>query len=345
MRADDARAIGRSWVATEAGRLPGYRGALWHGSIVDLPGDRELPASSDIDIVVVVDDPTAQPALGKIVRDGVLLDVSFVGWDEIRDAEALLANHSLAPTFRHPELLDDPTGAVGGIAARVGRDFARRARVERRCASAIGRIERNLASLSESRSFPENVMAWLFGTGITTHVLLVAGLRNPTVRKRYLAVRDLLGDVEMAGVYPELLELLGCERWTRETTGRHLDALTEAFDAAGGAIRTPVFFANDLSPAARSIAIGGSRELIEAGNHREAVFWILATWCRCMIVFCNDAPDLEARFAPHFRATVADLGIESYGDVVARADDVLAYLPRLREVADAIMDATSEIER
>ena len=35
-----------------------------------------------------------------------------------------------------------------------------------------------------------------------------------------------------------------------------------------------------ITPAARPIAIDGSRELIEAGAHREAVFWIVATFAR-----------------------------------------------------------------
>ena len=343
MSARQARATARTWVGNEARRLPGYRGALWHGSILTMPDDAKLAPSSDLDIVVVVDDLAALPSLGKIVRDGVLLDVSFVGWEEIRDADALLANHSLAPTFRSPELLDDPTGALATVTAVVGAAFATRVSVERRVASAVDRLERNLGSLSLDRTYPDNVMAWLFGTGITTHVLLVAGLRNPTVRKRYLAARELLDDAGMPEVYPELLGLLGCRDWTPEVATRHLDALAEAFDAAGRVVRTPVFFANDLSPAARPIAIGGSRELIQTGDHREAVFWIVATWCRCMIVFQNDAPELATRFGPGFRAAVADLGIASLDDLVARADEVLAYLPRLTSIAASIMDRTPEI--
>jgi hypothetical protein len=344
MIVEQARNIARRWVATDAHSLPGFRGALWHGSIITMPADDPLPASSDIDIVVVVDDPAAQPSLGKIVRDGVLLDVSFLGWDQARDPERLLADHSIAPTFRSPELLADPTGALAGVQAVVAREFPKRARVEQRCASAVARIERNIASLSEARPFHENVMAWLFAAGITTHVVLVAGLRNPTVRKRYLAARELLDEVGMPEVYPELLDLLGCRDWTRETATRHLDALAEAFDAAGAVIRTPVFFANDLSDASRPIAIGGSRELIEAGDHREAVFWIVATWARCMTVFHNDAPELERRFDAGFRATVADLGIASFDDLQRRAAALEAYLPRLSIVAAAITDATPGIE-
>jgi hypothetical protein len=344
MRADRARAVARCWVDSEAGQLPGYRGALWHGSILTMPDAAELSPSSDLDIVVVVDDPAALPPAGKVIRDGVLLDVSYVGWDAVRDSERLLANHSLAPTFRSPELLADPTGALATIATRVRSGFATRASVQRRCDSAVNRLERNLASLSPERPFHDNVTAWLFGTGITTHVLLVAGMRNPTVRKRYLAVRELLDDVAMPDVYPWLLDQLGCRDWTPAMTTGHLDMLADAFDAAGEAIRTPVFFANDLGAAARQVAIGGSRELIEAGDHREAVFWIVATWARCMTVFHNDAPALARRFEPGFAATLGDLGIADLDDLHRRADEVVAGLPRLMTVAGAIMDRASGIE-
>lgn len=344
MRADGARAVARSWVDSEAGQLPGYRGALWHGSILTMPDADELPSSSDLDIVVVVDDPAALPPAGKVIHDGVLLDISYVGWDAVRDPEALLANHSLAPTFRSPELLADPTGALATIATRVRSGFATRVSVERRCASAVNRLEQNLASLSPERPFHDNVMAWLFGTGITTHVLLVAGMRNPTVRKRYLAVRELLDDVGVPDVYPWLLDLLGCRDWTPAMSAGHLDALADAFDAAGEAIRTPVFFANDLGAAARPVAIGGSRELIEAGDHREAVFWIGATWARCMTVFHHDAPALASRFETGFRATVADLGIARFDDLRRRGDEVVAGLPRLMAIARAIVDRAPGIE-
>jgi hypothetical protein len=345
MRAGQARDIARQWVNDEGAALPGFRGALWHGSIITMPDDAELAASSDIDLVLVVDDPAAQPALGKIVRQGLLLDVSFVAADDLRDTDALLANHSLANTFHNPELLADPDGALAAVQAAMAAGFARREWVEQRCASARDRIVRNLDSLDPARPWPANVMAWLFGTGITTHVVLIAGLRNPTVRKRYLAARELLVETGHAENYDELLDLLGCVDWTRATTQRHLDALAGAFDLAGPAVRTPVFFANDLGAAGRPIAIGGSQELIDAGDHREAVFWIAATWCRCMTVFHTDAPDLEARFEPGYRALLADLGIASLADLQRRGDDVIAYLPRLMSVAESIMDATPAIER
>jgi hypothetical protein len=53
------------------------------------------------------------------------------------------------------------------------------------------------------------VTAWLFPTGVTTHVLLTADLRNLTVRLRYPAVRELLVAYGQPEFYEELLALLG----------------------------------------------------------------------------------------------------------------------------------------
>jgi hypothetical protein len=51
----------------------------------------------------------------------------------------------------------------------------------------------------------------------------------------------------------------------------------------------PFFFASDISYIARPISIGGSRELIERGYHREAVFWMVATYSRCQKMLHHEA--------------------------------------------------------
>ena len=97
-----------------------------------------------------------------------------------------------------------------------------------------------------------------------------------------------------------LLALLGCADMSRARAGAHLDALAEVFDAAKSVVKTPFPFAADISEAGRPVAIDGSRELIERGcQAREAVFWMVVTYARCLKVLYQDAPaEMQDRYNP-----------------------------------------------
>jgi hypothetical protein len=141
------------------------------------------------------------------------------------------------------------------------------------------------------------------------------------------------------------LELLGCAHLTRERVERHLDAMTQVFDAAAAVARTPFFFTSDITPRARPIAVDGSRDLIDQDRHREAVFWIVATYARCLKILASDAPTVtQTRFRPGFGELLGDLGIGSPADLRRRAQDVHDFLPRLREIKETILAANPSIE-
>jgi hypothetical protein len=108
--------------------------------------------------------------------------------------------------------------------------------------------------------------------------------------------------------------------------------------------KTPFLFSGDITPAARPVAIDGSQELIDRGCHREAVFWIVATFARCHKILAADAPpELQDTHTAAFRAALADLGITSTDDILRRADEVNRYLPRLWEATEAILSANPGI--
>lgn len=210
----------------------------------------------------------------------------------------------------------------------MARHFAERRWVRRRCQDAEARIVDRLGRLDRSQALPAQVLAWLFPTGVTTHVLLTAGLRNPTIRLRYLAVGTLLADYGRAGLIEELLALLGCGHLTGQRVERHLAAMTAVFDAAAAVARTPFPFASDISAAARPIAVDGGRDLIAHGHHREAVFWIVATYARCLTILASDAPPAaRAGHEPGFAALLADLGVADPAALGRRARETLGFLP------------------
>ena len=340
-----AKAAARNWVLTEAARTPGLAGAFLHGSITWLTDAAVLDTASDVDVMLVRDDAEPPGKPGKLRHQGVMLDVSYLSAGELRSPEQVLGQYHLAGSFRVPGIIVDPSGHLSALQAAVGRDLAKRRWVTRRCEHARERILGNLHSIGASEAWPDQVTAWLFATGVTTHVLLVAGLRNPTVRRRYLTVRELLADYGRLEIYESLLELLGCARIGPARVEQHLDALTGAFDAAAAVSTTPFFFATDISQLARPIAIDGSRELIARGDHREAVFWLVATYSRCLKVLAADAPmAIRERFEPGYRELLNDLGIASLADLRRRGEQVEAFLPRLWTEAGAILAANPEID-
>jgi hypothetical protein len=147
-------------------------------------------------------------------------------------------------------------------------------------------------------------MGWAFKTSWSALLPLVAAVRNPTVRLRYLAARGVLTEYRLSPMYPDLLNLLGCL---------------------------------DLTPVARPVAIDGTREQIGQSNHREVVFWLVATYARCHKILAKDAPDLERERSPAFDAMLGDLGLQSPADLASRAEAVIAFLPTLWEATEAIL--------
>ncbi|TMR23836.1 hypothetical protein ETD86_06695 [Nonomuraea turkmeniaca] len=325
MRIDQARQLARRWVAEAGAGLPGFGGAFLTGSALWADGDAELPPSSDVDVTVIADPPVS---IGKFMYEGVLLEVSSL--PGIGSADEVLGDYHLAGSFHLPCVLADPTGRLTELQRAVARDFAARPWVLARCTAAMDRVRGWITGVDAAAPLPGQVTSWLFGTGVTTHVLLVAGLRNPTVRKRYAAVRELLAEHGRLDYHEVLLDLLGCAELSPERVERHLTALETAFDAAAP-VRAPSYrFASDITEVSRPVAIDGSRELIRRGLHREAVFWMVATYARCLTK--RAAAGLSG-YEDGFMELLGDLDAATTADRRRRGDRVLSALPGLWRTA------------
>jgi len=344
MQVKQAKAAARRWVVEEGSKLPGFRGAYFTGSATGLTDDGAYPATSDLDVHVVLEDPGDALKPGKFLYRGVLLEVSYIPRDTLRSPEAVVTNGHLAGAFRTRSVIADPTGDLTALQEFVSREYARRRWVRTRCERAADGVRNAAHALDEATPLHDQVTATAFAAGVTTYVLLAAGLKNLTVRKRYVAARAVLAEYGRLDFHEPLLALLGCAGMERERVEHHLGAVTAAFDAAKVAIKTPYRFGSDISDVARPISIDGSWELIERGLHREAVFWLVATYCRCRHIFDADAPELLARFDPGLHELAADLGIDSFAARQRRCRDVEAFLPQVWEVAEAIMAANPGIE-
>jgi hypothetical protein len=343
MRIGDARTAAAEWVMQHASQEVGFKGAYFSGSTIGLADDVEMSAASDIDVVVVTDQAEPPLKLGKFVYRNTLIEITNLSWNQLATVEEVLTSYHLAGSFRMDTIIADPTGQLRRLQKHVSRHFAEIVWVRRRCENARQKIENGLRSIDTSAPWHDQVTAWLFPTGITTHVLLVAALRNPTVRLRYLAARDVLMEYGHINFYLDLLKLLGCAHLTPQRIEHHLNELAKTFDATVAKAKTQFFVSTDITSTARPIAIDGSRELILAGYHCEAIFWIVATFARCHKILAVDAPDLQLALAPAFNSIVADLGITSTDDLIHRAKEVIEFLPRLRETTESLLLANPGI--
>ncbi|WP_226537006.1 hypothetical protein [Fictibacillus halophilus] len=344
MKVGTARAIAAEWVMLHLSEEPWFRGAYFSGSTILLNENEDMSASSDMDVVVVMALDETPLKLGKFRYEGVLIEITYLPWNKLQSGEDVLTDYHLAGSFRVNTIISDPTGHLEELQQYVSAHFAEKKWVLRRCENARLRIEHGLKSINPRDPWHDQVTSWLFPTGVTTHIILVAALQNPTVRLRYLKARDVLREHGYEDVYAELLRLLGVCDLTKERAEHHLHALEQTFDAAVSVAKTPFFFSSDITAEARSIAIDGSRELLRSGFHLGAVFWMVATFARCHKIFEVDgSAEIQLKHRPAFDAMVADLGIYSTDDLTQRAEDVLDFLPKLWEIAESIISANQHI--
>lgn len=329
----------------KASRIPGFCGAYTAGSTNWLAENADLSIGSDLDIMVVLAGQNRVGTRAKFIYRGVLLEASYLSKDQVQSADQVLGDYHLAPSFRTTRVMFDPTGHLTPLLAAVSRDYAKGRWVRKRCTNARDKILKYLRAIDERWELHDQVVACLFAAGITSQVLLVAGLQNPTVRSRYRSVRDLLAGYGQLEFHETLLGLLGSARLTPARVQYHLGGLTEMFDAAAARIKTPFSFASDVSEISRSSAIDGSLELITGGYPREAMFWIAVTYSRCMKILLTDAAgDLTRSFREGYREMARDLGMSTWASVRQRCTEIERTLPRVCDRAEDIIAANREIE-
>jgi hypothetical protein len=342
MTVHHAREAAREWIIEHASAIPGFCGAYTAGSTNWVSGDTELPPFSDMDVMVVVADPNHAGKRQKLRYHDAILEVSYLANAQFQSADQILGDYHLAPSFRTSNILADPRGHLTPLLAAVSRDYAKRSWVRPRCAHARDKVLAQIRWVNEHAAVHDQITSCLFAAGITTHILLTAGLKNPTVRSRYVAVRELLENYGRAEFHEPLLALLGSARMTSQHVTQHLASLANVYDAAKRVIRTPFPFASDLSDLARPIAIDASADLIARGFHREAMFWIAVTHSRCQHVLALDAPTERSQtFKEDYQQLLSDIGLPSFADVEHRCAEIERALPGVCDLAETIIAANS----
>lgn len=133
MIAKQAKVIAHDWVANQGRSIPGFHGALFHGSVSGLADAALLATTSDLDLLVVIDRPRLPAKPGKRIYQDVLLDVTYLPREQVRSAGDVLGQYHLAGSFRAPGVIADPSGDLTSLQAAVACDFVKPEWVARWC--------------------------------------------------------------------------------------------------------------------------------------------------------------------------------------------------------------------
>ncbi|NLG24799.1 MAG: hypothetical protein GX558_05550 [Clostridiales bacterium] len=344
MTAGEARAAARDWVLYRGTSLPGYAGAYFAGSAIELADGDALPPTSDLDLMLAFDGP-APPKPGKFSHLGATLDVGTIHAAALLPAERALAVHYTAYALHKDTVLDDPGGWLTPLQRAVAARYADEAWVRARVEAVLASIRGGIAGWRSGAPIQDQAICWAFSTGRTAHVALAAALENCTVRTRYEKARVALDRLGLGASYPTLLDLLGGQAMDDRGLARHLDELARTFDLAAALDASGFPFAGDVAVAARPAAIGEADRTLRGPWPREAIFWMAVTFARCHQVLADRAPALHAERLPALLRFLEALGIGRPQDVGRRLRSLEAALPEVARVADAAIAAHPGIRR
>lgn len=337
MQVFQVREMVRRWMAESLGGIPYCQGVVLHGSINWLADEDEMPAASDVDLLIIV--PTNSPRRRREKRayHSLTLELSYLPISELQPPQAAAVKHYLAGSFVGDSVLYDPTGYLGWLHSYVAARYFRRCWVVRRCRSVMDKIG-EASRFPRDRPLHQQILAWFFRSGLTTHVLLTAGLENPTVRLRFSSARKLLQRTGRLGLHEKLLGLLGADTVNGEAVWGHVQDLRRVFDAAKRRVTSTYEFAADISDHGQLGALSDAERLIQHGQHREAVFWLGVCFARCWCVIDERGTRAEKTMAEQCTLQLLDtLRVDGSEEIREKYEAVEQLLPAVWQNALAIV--------
>jgi len=340
-----AKEIAHDWVENVASQFDEFSGAFIFGSVNWMDDNDMFPHASDIDVRIVLDTNELPVGFKKVSYDKVLLDMSYVQLQQIKAVEDVLCDYATAAHFTRSCILSDPYHHLKRIKVGIEQEFAKHKWVQARVeAVEKWQLDSLKQFLNKSDPFHDQVFAWIYATSMFAHMILVADLKNPTVRKCFVASRDVLNDYNQLAFHDELLGLIGSTDLSGEQVQSLLENCIEVFDTAKQVCKTEFFGSSTISDAGYPTAIGGIDELIQSGYHCEAVFWLVVihTWCQ-KILYNDASAETKARFMPRYQDLLATLGISSFEKIYHRIEQVKLLREQAIAITQHIMNHNSHI--
>ena len=344
MTVGEAKNIARQWVEEQKSRIDDFYGAYFSGSFNFKADDDIWEDWSDIDIRIVIDgDPPAGIIHKRLLHRNLLFDAWYDRLAEWLKPDRLLSNSGMAYHFSVPNIIDDPTGNLTKTQKAVAKEYAKIEWVRKRCDHALAKSKRTLElSVGEQQKkcdfFTKHVWHLGLGAAWATGIPVLADLSAPTGRRCMIVFRDVLKKYNIPRLHPLLLELLGHPRVNHGQTISMLNELAKAYDQAVQLVPQEIKGSTYISEMCRPYAIGGSQQMIDDGNFREAFGFILWMFSLAHQAIQNHGSDEEkVRSMQSYMKTMRVWGYASEDDIIQREKKVKELLPEIMKAAEYII--------
>lgn len=337
MTVAEAKRTAIAWTHEYLASVPNVVGALLAGSINQRAEDAPFSAASDVDIYVY-QGPEGTPRPPKIPHAGLILEPSHHGAAILGDLERLLGDPHQAPHVAAGHIIADPQGALRRAHEAVRDGFPRLRWVRRRMEWAVRNATGKLESCVNARDPHVGlVCAYSLGLRNIAAIAPIAVLQNPTLRRCLVVSRDILVAGGHGELHEELLDILGSRETSAATAREFLEPTMTLFRRAAAVARTPFWAKFELDPLAETLFREGLVEMIDAGDHREAMLYLLFIHYFCGHALTNDGSDADRRdFEVAMERARPAFIARTLTEIQERSRRALALLPRVHAACDEI---------
>jgi len=349
MDAKHARCTAKRWLHANLDRWPGLRAAHLVGGITALPDGAPFPAHKDVDLHLIFAEGSPElrhdlPWDGLIEEayGGIAIEAGVKSVAEYASASAVLGNPEVAHHLLLDSVLFDPGGLLEDLQATVRQEYRRRRWVRAR----LDHERRGLAGATALRAMAKagyglsgevNILG--YRATFAAAAMCVATLNPPKGGSGFsLRLKKLLAAYDRPDLYQGLVAALGLASVEPAQVEIFLREATEAFDLALEVKRTPGPFGHKLHRHLRPYFVDSVRALLDAGHHREALWWVFPYYVATGDVLLADGPDAEVdRVVARRERFLTALGLATEKAVEAAYAETDRIFAEIFALADAII--------
>jgi hypothetical protein len=358
MNVRQAKETARAWVEANVEAWTGLRAAHLVGGITSLPDEAPFPATKDVDVHLIVDEDSATREVDgpgwnllEISYGGLAIEAGVKSLADYVSAEAVLANPEIAYHLTVDSILFDPTAWLRALQEPVRRDYPRRdwvlARLAHERRGFAGAFD-FLRSVGATWGASGEVNILGYTTTFLAAALSVARLCPPRLGGGTLIhLREHLAAQGRLDLHEEVLTVLGTGNASPQRAAQVLREGAEAFDLALELRHRPHPFLpgeHKLYPHLRPYVVDGSRDMIAAGYHREALPWIAAlSLATTDLILFAGPEEVRLKFVARRAVLLRELGFDSEAARAAKREQMRCLGERVFALADEIAAANPAI--